>query len=229
MGRAGYRNIASLVIALFAFDAKSIERGDVCKLIPDDAKRLKCFDEIFKPDAMDDPAITVCESSVLSHIVSPATYKRSKATILGDKVYISFDSQNYAGGLIRSQIECVFVREKEGIRLHYPIPSAEMIVEGSDFIDPSKTAMSIPYVPPAPPAQVYGPDTINFSAMTSEGFKSDCASRAQVSSADAVSAKLLTEADGSKTVYLPPAGKNKGPSSSCHYDASGKVTVSIRR
>ena len=65
--------------------------------------------DLFTPK---DSRIATCESLTLRLLKSPGTYKRVDAVEMIDVLFISFDSQNGYGALLRSQVTCVF--DKQG-------------------------------------------------------------------------------------------------------------------
>lgn len=230
MGFARHCDIAALIFLSLTSGAIAAERGASCVGIADSLERLRCFDAAFADlNKNDDPVVTACEMAVQANLVSPATYRRADATIVENYVELAFDSQNYAGGLIRSNVECVFTRDPDTIKLHYPAPTAEMILRGLNRIDISATKMKIPYIEPPKPLQDTGPDAIDFSSMNEDNFKTDCVGRFKSQTKQDntdYSSIILSEADGSRTVYLRPAEQKEGGAlAKCHYVASGRVTL----
>lgn len=64
--------------------------------------------------AEDDAAITACETVAKTTLLSPKSYQRDDAEILGNKVYLTFDSANYYNTLLPGSYSCEYDLDVNG-------------------------------------------------------------------------------------------------------------------
>lgn len=77
----------------------------------------------------------------------------------------------------------------------------------------------VPQVKPVKPLQDTGPNAVDFSSMDDGKFKSDCIAKFKSESGQEgieFSSTIISEMDGSRTVYLRQAEKNEGDANNQH-------------